>query len=115
MAGAGSSNVLLSLARDGGAAKLPYCSALPGLRASPDRSSCAGAPLFALTFADAGWYAAGSSAGLVLRGGVKLWWMPKKWAGAVAGGAPARLVSVGVALARLMARVTALTCFLPAL
>jgi hypothetical protein len=41
--------------------------------------------------------------------------MPKKLAGVVAGGRSARFVKVGVALARLMARVTALTCFFPAL
>jgi hypothetical protein len=53
---------------------------------------------------------------VVLRGGVKLWLMPKKVAGVVAGGASAPfLVRIGVAVVRLMARVTALTCFLPAL
>ena len=73
-------------------------------------------------FADADWNPAGSLARLpggevlVLRGGVKLCAMPKKLAGVVlAGAAVAFLVKVGVALARLMARVTALTCFLPAL
>jgi hypothetical protein len=44
--------------------------------------------------------------------------MPKKLAGVVAGGRSARfvnVVNVGVAFVRLMARVTALTCFFPAL
>jgi len=73
-------------------------------------------------FADADWNPAGSLARLpdgevlVLRGGVKLCEMPKKVAGVPAGGAAVLLVKVaGVALTRLMARVTALTCFLPAL
>lgn len=110
-----------SLARDGGAPKPPYRMPLPGLCARPERSVSAGVPLLAPIFADADWNPAASSARLpgevlVLRGGVKLCAMPKTVAGVVpAGGAAAFLVRVGVALARLMARVTALTCFLPAL
>ncbi len=90
-----------------------------------DRSFSAGVPLLAPMFADADWNPAGSLARLpdgevlVLRGGVKLCEMPKKVAGVpagAAGAAAALLVKVvGVALTRLMARVTALTCFLPAL
>lgn len=109
MAGAGSSKVFVSLAREGGGPILPYCMPLPGLWASPDRSSSAGARRLAFTFADAepDWKWAGSSTRLparewlVRRGGVKVWLMPKKVAGVPVRGPPSGfLVNVGVALAR---------------
>jgi hypothetical protein len=108
MAGAGSSKVWVSLAREGGGPILPYCMPLPGLWASPDRSSSAGARLLVLTFVDVDpdRKRGGSStrlparALLVLRGGVKLWLMPKKVAGVPVGGPSGFLVNVGVAFAR---------------
>lgn len=121
IAGAGSSKSCLSLARDGGAPKLPYPIPLAGVRASPDRSSSEPAFLLCRVAVDPDRSIPGSSPRLpvrvsvVLRGGVKLCLMPKTLPGVVAGAASGLLVIVGVALARLMARVTTLTCFLPAL
>lgn len=112
MAGAGSSKSCLSLALDCGGPKLPYCRALPGDLASPDRSlsSCvSAADLERVNDAPLP---------LVLREGVKpsRLVMPKIEAGVVARGASAPFfVNVGVALVRWMARATALMCFLPAL
>lgn len=84
MAGAGSSKSFLSLACDGGPSMLPYCIPLPGVLARPDRSLPGAA---AVGFADPEPERSGppkpSIGAVVLRGGVKVWLMPKKMEGVV--------------------------------
>jgi hypothetical protein len=91
IAGAGSSKSCLSLARDGVGPMLPYCMPLPGVLASPDRSSAPWPVLLPCWAAvDPGRNEGGSLArplfgpSVFRRGGVKLWLIPKKVAGVVA-------------------------------